>query len=604
MQRKTSGNRGEDRASALWGSGNRGGELRSNALWGKGGKGVLVAVATVALAVPFTAGAGGAGGAKGPKGGPNVVVGGYVSQQLKEKGRSNPNQLVRVIIQSDAGYVGAENAAKRALAKLDRKFEFLGAVSAELRAKDIAKLERAGIIVTEDVPIKPLGIVPAYASTQLWTHESGVNKLWNGPQAPAIAIVDSGIDENHPVFGTSARVIDRQVFVTNQSGGHDSRGHGTFVAGIAAGSALGYAGAAPNAPLIDLDVMDDNGMGRTSDVIAAAEWIFLNHEAKNIRVANFSLHSGSVQHFWLDPLNKAVEKLWFAGVTVVAAAGNYGTAGAASGVKYAPGSDPFVVTVGAMDIGGTAKVGDDARAPFSAYGRTPDGFWKPEICAPGRYMVGPIPMSSTLATLKADKIRAAGYIELSGTSFAAPVISGIAAQILARNPGFTPDQVKGALMRRARPVPQAAPLSCGVGQVNAPKTATYVGTATPNKALNAFVTTDPATGRPVFNSVSWTDVSWTDVSWDSVSWTDVSWTDVSWDSVSWTDVSWTDVSWTDVSWTDVSWEDAAETEFLDGDGFELTPAEELAATLDPDLAVAFDPGLAPGALLDTVATTP
>ena len=93
MQRKTSGNRGEDRASALWGSGNRGGELRSNALWGKGGKGLLVAVATVALAVPFalTSNAG-AGGGKGPlwaaKG-----DGGYVQADLLERAKANPKSM-------------------------------------------------------------------------------------------------------------------------------------------------------------------------------------------------------------------------------------------------------------------------------------------------------------------------------------------------------------------------------------------------------------------------------------------------------------------------------------------------------------------------------
>ena len=73
----------------------------------------------------------------------------------------------------------------------------------------------------------------------------------------------------------------------------DGRGHGTFVAGIAAGIGEGYAGAAPNADIVSLDVMDDSGSGKTSDVIAAAEWIYQNKAAYNIRVANFSLHSAA-----------------------------------------------------------------------------------------------------------------------------------------------------------------------------------------------------------------------------------------------------------------------------------------------------------------------
>ena len=92
--------------------------------------------------------------------------------------------------------------------------------------------------------------------------------------------------------------------------------------------------------------------------------------------------------FW-DPLDRAVEKLWLSGVVVVTAAGNYAVNGQPSGVRYAPGNDPFVITVGANDIGGTVSTQNDTAAPWSAYGYTLDGFAKPEISAPGRYLVGP-----------------------------------------------------------------------------------------------------------------------------------------------------------------------------------------------------------------------
>jgi len=601
MARNTGGKRGDVRQSALWGSGNRGGEFRSNALWGKGGRSLVTTVVAFALAMPLVAAT--AGGESGSNSGPGSGSGGgYVSDQLKHGAKSHPNDLVSVIVQMDAS-VSLDNAkrAENEMRKLGRTLGLINGFAGEIRGQDLEKLERiAGLTVTLDAPVKKADLGPLSGTTttkstssQLWTHETGVNKLWGGPQAPTIAIVDSGIDKAHPSFGDGSRVIDRQVFGTQVVSSLDGRGHGTFVASIAAGAAAGYAGAAPNAKLIDLDVMDDNGVGRTSDVIAAAEWIYQNRVAKNIRVANFSLHSGAVNHFWLDPLNKAVEKLWFNGVVVVAAAGNYGTAGGPSGVRHAPGSDPFVITVGAIDIGGTARIRDDDRAAFSAYGRTPDGFWKPEICAPGRYMVGAIPMGSTLALQKADKIRTPGYIELSGTSFAAPVISGLAAQILARQPSFTPDQVKGNVMRRSRAVPEAAPMSCGVGQINGTKSALFDGAANPNKALSAFVKPAADGSGPAFDSVSWTGVSWSDVSWDAVSWSDVSWSDVSWDAVSWSDVSWTDVAMSDVSWTDVSWEDGADGEFLDGNGHELTPVAELEAASDPDL-------LAPGETLPAV----
>ena len=412
-----------------------------------------------------------------------------------------------------------------------------------------------------------------------------MNKLWRGPKAATIAIVDSGLSASRADFSGRVKAQVNFVSTGNANGAGDGRGHGTFVAGIAAGSAPGYAGAAPSADIIALDVMDDRGSGKTSDVIAAADWIYRNKAAYNIRVANFSLHSGAVNHFWLDPLNVAVSKLWNSGIVVVAAAGNYGKADAPSGVSYAPGSNPFVITVGAMDIAGTSKPKDDARAPWSAYGRTPDGFSKPEICAPGRYLVGPIAAGSSLAIEKADKLVGADYIELSGTSFAAPVVAGIAAQVLARDPGWSPDQVKSALMRRARPVPEAAPFSCGVGQVNAVSVrAGHQGDAEPERGAEQVPQARSRRADACSTPFPGPDVSWTDASWDAVSWTDVSWSDVSWDAVSWSDVSWTDVSWTDVSWSDVSFEDNAAGETgLDADGYELTATEAAAAAVDPDL---------------------
>jgi serine protease AprX len=435
------------------------------------------------------------------------------------------------------------------------------------------------------------------ASTEKWPYVTGVAKYSSAPAA-TIAIVDSGIDATRPEFsGRIAANVNLSTLSGNSPG--DGRGHGTFVAGIAAGKLAGHNGAAPNAKLVSIDVMDDKGMAMTSDVIAAADWILANKTKYDIRVANFSLHSSVANSFMYDPLDKAVERLWFGGVVVVAAAGNYGQAGGPSGVPFAPGNDPFVITVGATDTGKSVSTNDDVAAPWSAYGYTLDGFAKPDLAAPGRFIVGPVPVTSTLYSERPDHVVAPGYMELSGTSFAAPMVSGIAALILGSHPGFTPDQVKGALMLGAKPLPSAAPLSVGVGEADAARSVGYANAPNPNASLNAFLAPNPTTGAPAFDSASWSekaknDASWDSASWDSASWAEASWSDASWAEASWSDASWATASWSDMSsatasWADLSlasasWADNAEGETAVPNGDAIDPLELqaiLAGTLSP-----------------------
>ena len=604
--RMNGGNRGETRSSALWGTGNRGGESRSSALWGKGGRGAITAlVAMLAISVPLAASA---GKKHARLGGHASLKSTWISPGLMKGAKRHPNTYVRVIIQSTNGELSPALSAFTRVNQfadddrggLDRRLSLINGVAATVRASALPRLMKLpNLIVTPDVPVK----LSDYNSTQLWPYESGASQTWSGLNAlsswsvPTIAVVDSGIQPGRSDFGYNGYRVRASVnFSTlpNNSSG-DGRGHGTFVAGIAAGSADGYAGTTPQANLVSLDVMDDSGVARTSDVIAACQWILASKTRYNIRVANFSLHSSLKTNFFRDPLDRAVEKLWFSGVVVVAAAGNYGTGDTPSGVPYSPGNDPFVITVGALDLGGTLARDDDVNAPWSAYGRTLDGFLKPDIAAPGRYMVGPVPSGSTLASERADKLVAPGYIELSGTSFAAPVVAGAAAQILAKHPTFTPDQVKGALMLSAYPLPAAAKDSVGVGELRIGRAWRVDTPPNPNRSLNAFVKPVLDDTVPAFDSVSWLDTAQASVSWDSVSWADVSWADaawnvVSWADVSWADVSWADVSWADVSWADVSWTDSSYEDAAEGDAagpasaYELTPAEAAQLMADPDTA--------------------
>jgi serine protease AprX len=564
------GKRRGERGSALWGTGHRGGDGRSLLAFRHGRVVFFSLIAAIVLAFPVVASAGITKSAK-HKPAPT-----WVSPSLLKRAAATPDQKVRVIITVDGDLAKTLKTVK-GLGHVGRQFDLINGVSATLPAKFVVFLQHLpGLTVTVDTPVN---VLSAPTSDSLWPYTTGVENLWGSdllpaPQAPAIAVVDSGIDTTKTAdFGDRIAANVNLSTLTGNSAG-DGRGHGTFVASIAAGGAAGHAGASPTSKIVSLDVMDDQGMAYTSDVIAAADWILEHKGQYNIRVANFSLAAAAESSFQNDPLDKAVEKLWFDGVVVVAAAGNYGTGDTPSGVVNAPGNDPFVITVGAADQLGTVLPDDDVQAPWSAWGYTHDGFAKPELVAPGRYMVGAIPSYSTIAAEKPANLLPGGYMQISGTSFAAPVVAGAAAQILARNPGWTPDQVKGALMASAIPLPAAPALATGKGELNASAAAAFVNPPNPNAGLNQFLTADPDGGStPVFDSMSWNETAQADMSWNEMSWNEMSWNEMSWNEMSWNEMSWNEMSWNEIANSEP------------GTGYLATDADKAAAELDPRLTL-------------------
>jgi serine protease AprX len=476
--------------------------------------------------------------------------GAYVPAKLLASARANPNGRFRVILQGAGarGEARVVSAVRAGGASVARRLGTISGASAAVTGRQLVQLSAAkGVAaITLDRPVHLLddgSDTSGFSSSQKWPYAVKAPRDWhkvtNGqlPTPPAIAVVDSGIQANRPDFRNGASVLTQVTMVntgTPNSPG-DGYGHGTFVAGIAAGNAQGYAGTSPSAPLVSIDVLDNQGMGLTSDVIAATDWIVQNKAKYNIKVANFSLQSSAPASVFWDPLDKAVEKLWFDGVTVVAASGNYGTGDQPSGVLYAPGNDPFVITVGADDIGGTRGTGNDTAAPWSAWGYSYDGFAKPEIAAPGRDMVGPVPDNSTLATTRPDAMVAPGYEELSGTSFAAPVVSGVAAYLLALNPKWKPDEVKGAILMSARAEPNATAGSVGVGLVDLAASGQVNKPPNPNLALDEFVHPgQPGTGPiPVFDTAAWQAAALKNPNWDTPTWNSAAWGSAAWGSAAW-----------------------------------------------------------------------
>ena len=269
---------------------------------------------------------------------------------------------------------------------------------------------------------------------------------WDGTGV-GVAVIDSGIALKHDLTGSNgatSRVVYSESFVTGQTATTDAYGHGTHVAGIIGSSGkdsrgLGFSrsfqGVAPNVRLISLRVLDQNGGGDESSVIAAIERAIALKNTYNIRVINLSLGRPVFESYTLDPLCQAVEAAWKAGIVVVTAAGNYGRDNSMGTKGYgtiaSPGNDPYVITVGAMNTKGTMGTADDTIASYSSKGPTLiDHIVKPDLVAPGNGVISLMAPNSTLAatypaTLIPTSIyesRGMGmspnYFRLSGTSMA------------------------------------------------------------------------------------------------------------------------------------------------------------------------------------------
>jgi serine protease AprX len=308
-----------------------------------------------------------------------------------------------------------------------------------------------------------------------------------------VAVLDSGVTEWHDDLqynGWSAavqtnggqRVAAFVDFVNGHSTPYDDNGHGTHVTGIIAGN--GYdsfgirAGMAPDAHLVSLKVLDANGRGVISNVIAALDFIVANKQAYNIRVANLSVGAAVTESYHTDPLTLAAKRAVDAGIVVVTAAGNRGK-NAAGLPQYggitAPGNAPWVLTVGAASDNGTLERSDDVMAGYSSRGPTAiDLAAKPDLVAPGTGIVSLSNPNSLMYAINATHLlngyRTLGYkpyLSLTGTSMAAPVVTGTVALMVQANPNLTPNLVKAILQYTAEDKSEYKPLVQGAGFLNA-----------------------------------------------------------------------------------------------------------------------------------------
>src|SRR6185436_4317640 len=191
---------------------------------------------------------------------------------------------------------------------------------------------------------------------------SGSNDTRLDGSGVGIAVIDSGIDTAHTAFldkTNQVRVVYSEDF-TGEGRTDDPYGHGTHVAALAAGngrvSNAQYVGVAPNANILNLRVLNSEGVGTTGGVLRALDWMATNRDAYNIRVVNLSLAMPAIDSYRNDPICRSVRRLVDAGVVVFAAAGNNGSDQEGTrlyGHIHSPGKEPSAITVGASNTFGT-----------------------------------------------------------------------------------------------------------------------------------------------------------------------------------------------------------------------------------------------------------
>jgi serine protease AprX len=392
----------------------------------------------------------------------------------------------------------------------------------------------------DNVQITYMAEVTSAAVTENYFLETlGVRQVWDmgyDGQRVGVVVFDSGITKDDD-FG---RRVKKQISLNPDSTTvNDVYGHGTHVAGIIGGDGSDsdgvFMGVAPGVNLYSVKVSDGIGMAFESDAVAALQWALDYAAKKNIRVVNMSLNSTVEQSYHNSPLNAAVEILWFNGIVVVASAGNVQDGMTYNPILAAPANDPFIITVGASHEQGTADPTDDAMTDFSAYGITQDGFTKPDIIAPGKNIFSVLSSQSDWDQEHPDRIMFDGeYFRLSGTSMAAPMVTGAAALLLQAEPDLTPDQVKYRLMNATtRTIQDANGHSYPYLDVYATLTSQ---------------TTESANTGQVASQLLWTGTD--PVTWDSVAWNSVAWNSVAWNSVAWNSVAWNSVAWNSVTWSE------------------------------------------------------
>lgn len=252
-----------------------------------------------------------------------------------------------------------------------------------------------------------------------------------------VAVLDTGIYPHRDLTAPANRIVAWADLVNQKESPYDDNGHGTHITGIIAGnggSANGkYKGMAPEARLVGVKVLNQDGSGLISTVISGLEWCLDKLDTLGIRVINLSMGSKAQESYKSDPLCRAVTVAWQRGIIVCCAAGNEGPQ---SGTINSPGINLRTITVGNFNdrLGPSATGGQLNQS--SSRGPTLDNLVKPDLLAPGTKITSLLP--------------GGGYHSLTGTSMSTAMVAGAAVQIVQQRPSIKPDRVKSLLMKGAK----------------------------------------------------------------------------------------------------------------------------------------------------------
>ena len=462
-----------------------------------------------------------------------------VHPYLQYGAQVDPDRLVRVIVQMKDRNGDKHDVAKRVGKRVLKDLPLATGFTVEIPLKLALKLAEHPHVryVSYDSPLQSHAIDVSKLKTP-YTEALGLPQLWNGSigatgQGITVAVLDSGANVKHPALTTGVTSVVTNGDSIRANDVTDANGHGTHVAGIITGfdPGKGYIGVAPNSKVIALKIANRFGVCSEGDLIDGLQWVYNNRIAHNIKVVNLSISGAAPNSYLTSPLSACVEQLWMAGVTVVVAAGNRGASGSTRQTWYAPGNDPFVITVGAIDDNNTASLGDDSIAPYSSRGATQDSFYKPDVMAPGRKIAAPLSGPKVvIARQHPTQIVDEKYIRLSGTSMATPVIVGVVALLLEKYPTLTPNQIKWLLVNTARSYPGKSD-SAGMVDVATAFQRAALGLV---PAANAGLLVNTAVD-PLAATVSWTASYWESSYWESSYWESSYWESSYWEAAAWED---------------------------------------------------------------------